>query len=228
MFIIPTLRNLKQMSIRILFVTVFIFSINAFTAEKEMPSTFKDGDPSKGSSLIASCAACHGADGNSISSDWPKLAGQNQRYLLEQLQYFKSGERVNILMSSVLPILNSYTDQDLLDIAAFYSSQIQTNGQAEDDEELLAVGEALYRSGDMKKAIPACTACHSVNGKGNELAGFPSVAGQQKAYLVSTLKAYRSMERDAGDYALVMQAVSQNLSDYEIEALANYMHGLYE
>ena len=216
------------MSIRILFVTVFIFSINAFTAEKEMPSTFKDGDPSKGSSLIASCAACHGADGNSISSDWPKLAGQNQRYLLEQLQYFKSGERVNILMSSVLPILNSYTDQDLLDIAAFYSSQIQTNGQAEDDEELLAVGEALYRSGDMKKAIPACTACHSVNGKGNELAGFPSVAGQQKAYLVSTLKAYRSMERDAGDYALVMQAVSQNLSDYEIEALANYMHGLYE
>ena len=228
MFIIPTLRNLKQMSIRILFVTVFIFSINAFTAEKEMPSTFKDGDASKGSNLIASCAACHGADGNSISSDWPKLAGQNQRYLLEQLQYFKSGERVNILMSSVLPILNSYTDQDLLDIAAFYSSQIQTNGQAEDDEELLAVGEALYRSGDMKKAIPACTACHSVNGKGNELAGFPSVAGQQKAYLVSTLKAYRSMERDAGDYALVMQAVSQNLSDYEIEALANYMHGLYE
>ena len=216
------------MSIRILFVTVFIFSINAFTAEKEMPSTFKDGDASKGSNLIASCAACHGADGNSISSDWPKLAGQNQRYLLEQLQYFKSGERVNILMSSVLPILNSYTDQDLLDIAAFYSSQIQTNGQAEDDEELLAVGEALYRSGDMKKAIPACTACHSVNGKGNELAGFPSVAGQQKAYLVSTLKAYRSMERDAGDYALVMQAVSQNLSDYEIEALANYMHGLYE
>ena len=228
MFIIPTLRNLKQMSIRILFVTVFIFSINAFTAEKEMPSTFKDGDASKGSNLIASCAACHGADGNSISSDWPKLAGQNQRYLLEQLQYFKSGKRVNILMSSVLPILNSYTDQDLLDIAAFYSSQIQTNGQAEDDAELLAVGEALYRSGDMKKAIPACTACHSVNGKGNELAGFPSVAGQQKAYLVSTLKAYRSMERDAGDYALVMQAVSQNLSDYEIEALANYMHGLYE
>ena len=226
MFIIPTLRNLRQMSIRILFVTVFIFSINAFTAEKEMPSTFKDGDASIGANLIASCAACHGADGNSISSDWPKLAGQNQRYLLEQLQYFKSGERVNILMSSVLPILNSYTDQDLLDIAAFYSSQIQTNGQAEDDAELLAVGEALYRSGDMKKAIPACTACHSVNGKGNELAGFPSVAGQQKAYLVSTLKAYRSMERDAGDYALVMQAVSQNLSDYEIEALANYMNGL--
>ena len=88
--------------------------------------------------------------------------------------------------------------------------------------------QMVVSCGNMNKAIPACTACHSVNGKGNELAGFPSVAGQQKAYLVSTLKAYRSMERDAGDYALVMQAVSQNLSDYEIEALANYMHGLYE
>ena len=213
---------------------IFLGSINfLFAAEEsskkiELPDNFVSGDSERGSQLVESCSACHGADGNSISSDWPKLAGQNQRYLLEQLQYFKSGERVNILMSSVLPILNSYTDQDLLDIAAFYSSQIQTNGQSEDDAELLAVGEALYRSGDMKKAIPACTACHSVNGKGNELAGFPSVAGQQKAYLVSTLKAYRSMERNAGDYALVMQAVSQNLSDYEIEALANYMHGLYK
>ena len=79
-----------------------------------------------------------------------------------------------------------------------------------------------------KKAIPACTACHSVNGSGNALAGFPSVAGQQKAYLVSTLKAYRTKERNAGDYALVMQAISKNLSDDEIDALANYMHGLYE
>ena len=228
MFIIPTLRNLKQMSIRILFVTAFLFSINAFTAEKEMPSAFKDGDASNGANLVASCSACHGSDGNSISPDWPKLAGQNQRYLLDQLKYFKNGERENMLMASVVPILNSYSDQDLLDIAAFYSSQVQTNGQAEDNAELLALGEALYRSGNMKKAVPACTACHSVNGKGNDLAGFPSVAGQQKAYLASTLKAYRSGERGAGDYALVMQAVSQNLSDYEIEALANYMHGLYE
>jgi cytochrome c553 len=228
MFIIPTLRNLKQMSIRILFATVFIFSINTIAAEKEMPHVFESGDASKGSNMVASCAACHGADGNSISSDWPKLAGQSERYLFEQLKYFKNGERENALMSSVLPILNSYSDKDLLNIAAYYSSQTKTNGQAKDDEELLALGEALYRSGNMKKAIPACTACHSVNGGGNALAGFPSVAGQQKAYLVLTLKAYRTKERNAGDYAAVMQAISQNLSDDEIDALANYMHGLYE
>ena len=216
------------MSIRILFATVFIFSISAMAAEKKMPNVFEDGDALKGANMVAACAACHGTDGNSISPAWPTLAGQNQKYLLDQLNYFKNGERENALMSSVVPLLNAYSDQDLLNIAAYYSSQIKTNGQAEDNEELLALGEALYRSGNMKKAIPACTACHSVNGAGNALAGFPSVAGQQKAYLVSTLKAYRTKERNAGDYALVMQAISKNLSDDEIDALANYMHGLYE
>jgi cytochrome c553 len=216
------------MSIRILFATVFILSISAMAAEKKMPNVFEDGDALKGANMVAACAACHGTDGNSISPAWPTLAGQNQKYLLDQLNYFKNGERENALMSSVVPLLNAYSDQDLLNIAAYYSSQIKTNGQAEDNEELLALGEALYRSGNMKKAIPACTACHSVNGAGNALAGFPSVAGQQKAYLVSTLKAYRTKERNAGDYALVMQAISKNLSDDEIDALANYMHGLYE
>ena len=228
MFIIPTLRNLKQMSIRILFATVFILSISAMAAEKKMPNVFEDGDALKGANMVAACAACHGTDGNSISPAWPTLAGQNQKYLLDQLNYFKNGERENALMSSVVPLLNAYSDQDLLNIAAYYSSQTKSNGQAEDNAELLALGEALYRSGNMKKAIPACTACHSVNGAGNALAGFPSVAGQQKAYLVSTLKAYRTKERNAGDYALVMQAISKNLSDDEIDALANYMHGLYE
>ena len=216
------------MSIRILFATVFIFSISTMAVEKKMPNVFEDGDASKGANMVAACAACHGSDGNSISPAWPTLAGQNQKYLLDQLNYFKNGERENALMSSVVPLLNAYSEQDLLNIAAYYSSQTKTNGQAEDNEELLALGEALYRSGNMKKAIPACTACHSVNGAGNALAGFPSVAGQQKAYLVSTLKAYRTKERNAGDYALVMQAISKNLSDDEIDALANYMHGLYE
>ena len=58
--------------------------------EIELPETFISGDATKGSQLVDSCAACHGADGNSISTDWPKLSGQNQRYLYEQLMYFLS------------------------------------------------------------------------------------------------------------------------------------------
>lgn len=208
-----------------------IFSVNAaekFAGAGDMPQGYKSGDAEEGSALVGVCASCHGADGNSINSDWPKLAGQNQRYLYEQLQYFKDGERNNALMMSVTPYLQALNDDDLLDIAAFYSSKMITGGQAKDDKELLALGSTLYRFGNMKKGIPACTACHSVYGQGNSLAGYPSLAGQQVGYLTSSLKAYRSTERNSGEQSLIMQSIALNLSDNEIDALANYMHGLYK
>ena len=204
--------------------TSFIVS----AAEVKIPDLLVTGDPNAGSKLVSTCAACHGANGQSISSDWPNLAGQNQRYISEQLKYFQQGERENILMMAVIPYLKTLSDSQLLDIAAFYSSKPAAVGQAVDDDELLAFGESLYRAGDLNRGIPACTACHSINGAGNAQAGFPKVSGQQKNYLISTLKEYRSLERNAGDYSLVMQSASQNLKDYDIEALANYMHGLYE
>jgi cytochrome c553 len=131
-------------------------------------------------------------------------------------------------MMAVIPYLKTLTDSQLLDIAAFYGSQSPAVGQAKDDAELLTLGESLYRAGDLDRGIPACTACHSLNGAGNAQAGFPRVSGQQKGYLISVLKEYRNLDRNAGDYSLVMQSASQNLKDSDIEALANYMHGLYQ
>ena len=217
----------------LIFIAFFSFSISLSAAddkskEIQMPDVFISGDVDKGSQLVETCSACHGIDGNSISSDWPKLAGQNQKYLYEQLKYFRDGERMNVLMMGVTPYLQTLNDQDLLDIAAFYSNYNATVGQAKNDEELLALGTQLYRFGNMKEQIPSCTSCHGVYGQGNSLAGYPSIAGQQVGYLTSTLKAYRSKERNAGESSLVMQSIAENLTDYEIEALANYMHGLYQ
>ena len=136
---------------------IFLGSINfLFAAEEsskkiELPDNFVSGDSERGSQLVESCSACHGTDGNSISSDWPKLAGQNQKYLYEQLKYFKDGVRMNALMMSVTPYLQTLDDEDLLDIAAFYSNYETSVGQAKNDEELLNVGTQLYRFGNMKK-----------------------------------------------------------------------------
>tara|TARA_B100000989_G_scaffold62062_1_gene42774 strand:- start:113 stop:778 length:666 start_codon:yes stop_codon:yes gene_type:complete len=196
--------------------------------EVELPETFISGDATKGSQLVESCAACHGADGNSISTDWPKLSGQNQRYLYEQLMYFRDGDRMNALMMSVTPYLQTLSDDDLKNIAAFYSQYKTSVGQAKNDEELLSLGTQLYRFGNIKKQIPACTSCHAVYGQGNSLAGYPAVSGQQIGYLTSSLKAYRSKERNSGESSIIMQSIAENLTDYEIEALANYMHGLYQ
>ena len=210
---------------------IFGFCITSFAisaAEVKMPDLLAIGDAQAGAELVATCSACHGAQGQSINSDWPSLAGQNQRYLSDQLKYYQQGDRENVLMMAVIPYLKTLTDSQLLDIAAFYSSQTPAVGQAKDDVELLALGESLYRAGDLDRGIPACTACHSLNGAGNAQAGFPRVSGQQKGYLISTLKEYRDLARNAGDYSLVMQSASQNLKDSDIEALANYMHGLYQ
>ena len=211
-----------------LIIGISMSSFALLAAEVKMPDLLVTGDAQAGSKLVSSCAACHGGNGQSISSDWPNLAGQNQRYIKDQLKYFQQGDRENVLMMAVIPYLKTLSDTQLLDIAAFYSSQSPSVGQAKDDAELLALGESLYRAGDVTRGIPACTACHSVNGAGNVQAGFPKVSGQQINYLTSTLKEYRSLERNAGDYSLVMQSASQNLKDSDIEALANYMHGLYE
>ena len=212
----------------LLALSVSIGAADDKTKKMEMPETFISGDADRGAQLVDSCAACHGADGNSISSDWPKLSGQNQKYLYEQLKYFRDGARMNALMMSVTPYLQTLNDEDLKHIAAYYSKYNSTTGQAKNDQELLELGTQLYRFGNIKKQIPACTSCHAVYGQGNSLAGYPSVAGQQVGYLSSTLKAYRSKERNAGESSLVMQSVAANLTDYEIDALANYMHGLYQ
>ncbi len=86
------------------------------------------GDPEAGKAKAASCAACHGADGNSVNPEWPKLAGQHEAYLAKQLYYFQDGERENATMKGM--VLN-LSDQDMQDIAAFYASQKTTIGEAD-------------------------------------------------------------------------------------------------
>ncbi|MFL2726470.1 MAG: c-type cytochrome [Gammaproteobacteria bacterium] len=211
----------------LLAISLVFIGVDSYAAELNIPNVLKNGDASNGSSLVATCAACHGNDGNSINTDWPSLAGQNQKYLYDQLVYFVNGERENALMTAVIPYLKNLSSDELLDIAAFYAESSASVGQADSDIDLLALGESLYRAGDLSRGIPACTACHSLYGEGNIQAGFPKISGQQKGYLISTLKEYRSQIRNAGNYALVMQAASANLKDDDIEALANYMHGLY-
>ena len=86
------------------------------------------GDAAAGQTKVAVCAACHGADGNSVVPNFPKLAGQGERYLLKQLKDIKSGDRQVVEMTG---ILTNSSDQDLADIAAFFASQQMRVGAAD-------------------------------------------------------------------------------------------------
>ena len=185
-----------------------------------MSFAYAAGDAASGQGKVAVCSGCHGADGNSMIPSFPKLAGQGEVYLVNQLKDIRDGAR-NV--PQMMGILTGRTDQDLADMAAFYSTQKVTVGATNPD--LLDLGRQIYRAGIAEKGVAACTACHSPTGAGNAQAGFPAVGGQHADYLISQLKAYRTETRTNGQ-AKLMQQVAALLSDKEIEAVASYMQGL--
>ena len=158
---------------------------------------FAAGDAEAGKAKSAPCAACHGADGNSVNPTWPKLAGQGAPYLVEQLEMFKDGTRANALMA---PQAAALSEQDMHDLAAFYASQTGSPGAA--DPELVEMGEAIYRGGIIDKDVTACTACHLPNGAGNLPAKFPKLILLYQLWsvlpnvlLILKLKPWRSIFR---------------------------------
>ncbi|MEX0952062.1 MAG: c-type cytochrome [Gammaproteobacteria bacterium] len=179
------------------------------------------GDAGRGQEKSQSCAACHGADGNSVNPVWPKLAGQHPDYTVEQLQAFQSGARENAQMS---PMVQGLSEQDMRDIAAFYAAQTPKVGSAKPDA--IELGQKIYRAGNAATGVAACMACHGPAGKGIPGAGYPALAGQHSAYTSAQLKAYRSGTRDHGQ-ASIMQDVAKAMTDAEIEAVAEYINGLY-
>ena len=78
------------------------------------------GDPLKGKEKSVVCAACHGADGNSPTPAFPRIAGQYEDYLLQALLAYKRGERKNPIMAAQVENLQK---QDLADLAAWFGSQ---------------------------------------------------------------------------------------------------------
>ncbi|HXH01796.1 MAG TPA: c-type cytochrome [Candidatus Competibacteraceae bacterium] len=186
------------------------------------------GDAAAGKQKSATCAACHNADGNSVNPEWPKLAGQNAGYLVKQLQDFQmgmkdpkhEGARLNPTMG---PMAMPLSAQDMEDLAAYFASQTITPGEA--DPNKVALGEKLYRGGDLIKGIPACNACHGPTGAGNPAAKFPALAGQHAKYVELQLKAFRGGQR-ANDAGQMMRDIAAKMSDAEIEAVASYVQGL--
>ena len=209
-------------------VLVLSGSFAALPAFAAMPK----GDPAAGQALAGACAACHGADGNSPSPAFPKIAGQHAKYTYKQLQAFKSGERNNALMAGIAAGLS---DQDMANVSAYFAQQKQTGGAA--NPELAAEGERLYRGGDSSKGLTSCAGCHGPSGKGNSFAGYPRIGGQYADYIRTQLRAYRAAGREdmtddkrvtggVGTEPGPMQMIAAKLSDKDIEALSSYIQGL--
>ena len=182
------------------------------------------GDATAGQGKAAVCAACQGADGNSVLPHGPELAGQHAAYLERQLVLVKAGKRQ---IPEMAGIAMGLSEQDMADISAYFATQAITAGLA--DEALVAPGETLYRAGNSETDIPACMSCHGPAGEGNPLSGYPALAGQHAVYSEKMLKGFRSGQMWGEDDASsrIMTEVAKRLSDDEIKAVASYLQGLH-
>lgn len=188
------------------------------------------GDAEAGKGKAAVCAGCHGADGNSMIANFPKIAGQSARYTIKQLADIKSGARP---VPEMAGIVSTMSDQDFADLAAFYEKLTPKVGKANPD--LVELGQKIYRAGNADSGVAACAACHGATGQGMPAAGYPALSGQHAAYTEKQLKAFRAAGREdeAGarrendGESKMMRGTAARLSDAEIKAVSSYINGLY-
>ncbi len=164
-----------------------------------------------------SCFLCHGADGESASEVFPRLAAQNADYIAKQLEQFKSGARKSTAMASMVTHL---TPEDMRALGQFYASR-PPHQEAPKDAPLAAVGQYLYHQGNRFSGVPACATCHGKQGAGSD--SLPRLAGQHAAYLESQLKLFNKRER-TNDNA-VMHTVAEKMTPLEMAAVSEYLSG---
>lgn len=202
----------------LLFAGCFLSPLVQAATEPSMPLT--EGDAEAGRDKAATCAACHGPEGNSPTPMYPKLAGQHAGYTVDQLEAYKSGDRRNAVMQGMAAPLS---EQDMMDIAAFYAAREIEPGVA--DESRVDRGQSLYRGGDAEEGIPACIACHGPTGRGMPATGYPAIGGQHAQYVAMQLEFYASGERL--DPNGVMNSIADRLSEEDIQAVSSYVEGLH-
>lgn len=184
------------------------------------------GDAEAGKNKSMLCSACHGVDGNSMIDMYPKIAGQQESYLNKQLhdlrQAARTGGKEGRNDPLMTPMSAALSDQDIDDLAAYFSSQTLIVSEVKD---VPALGEQLYKGGDLVRGITACIACHGPSGQGSEAAGFPAIAGQHANYIKIQLNKFHDTTRN-NDLNGMMQDVAKQLTSEDIEALSKYISSI--
>lgn len=190
--------------------------------------------PLHGRNLIeAKCSACHGVDGNSTNTQFPKIAGQNPAYLAAQLHAFKSGARPSPAMSG---IASGLTDAQIDELARYFSAR-SIKPDAVENPQLARLGAQIFSA--PSPGGPPCVACHGRGGFGpggmmgghmmggrmgmmrGNLAAVPRLYGQHAAYTVQQLDAFASGAR----HGTVMGPIAAALSSRDRQAVAEYLSG---
>ena len=164
------------------------------------------------------CSNCHGVDGNSVSPNFPRLAGQQPAYLVAQLENFRSHHRSDPEgFEYMWGISHSLTDDQIKGLAEYFAKQVpQANRPV--DPQLLVAGKEIFEKGVPAKETPPCKTCHGEKAQG--MATFPRLAGQHQDYLMKQLQVFRETE---GRPDTPMKQVTHLLNNEEMYAVASYL-----
>ena len=181
------------------------------------------GQEKKAQQIVAQvCSNCHGIDGNAISPQFPKLAGQSKDYLVSQLKAFKAQSRKDPDAHAYMWGLTRFLDDEsIVLVAEYFAAQTPTRGP-EGSAQAVSKGKDIYDKGIESKKVPACATCHGSNAQGASI--FPRLAGQHAPYMIKQIRIYHTNDRP--DSGTMMQTVVQDLSEEEAALVAAYLQGL--
>jgi len=163
------------------------------------------------------CSSCHGMQGRSESPTFPRLAGQQKDYLVEQLKAFRDQTRADPHAHTYMwGMAAKLSDQTIDGVAAYYSSQTPVPGHSENPADV-AAGKAIYEAGIPDKGVPACGGCHGDQAQGGD--AFPRLAGQHRPYIEEQLAAFSSNSR-ANE---IMHENAKNMTPDAMRQLAAFL-----
>ena len=162
-----------------------------------------------------SCFLCHGAQGESTSEVFPRLAGQNAEYVAKQLNAFKNGQRKSSAMTEMVAKL---THEEMLALGKYYEKFSLPREEAKEPQ-LAAMGRYIYHNGNKFSGVPSCVSCHGQNAEGS--ANLPRLATQFSGYIHTQLKSFN--KRDRTNDNAVMHVVAEKMTELEMAAVAEYV-----
>jgi cytochrome c553 len=171
------------------------------------------------------CKTCHGLSGQGYYGYFPipRLAGQQPKYLENQLRAFIERRRTNPIMFNVVHGLSS----SMVAALAAHFRDLDPRPIGGGPRDRVATGRTIYQEGLPESNVPACSACHGQEAKGQD--EIPRLAGQLFPYTVKELTNWakeRGQNGTKDDTSAIMAPTAHNLTQSQIAAIAAYLSHL--
>lgn len=179
-------------------------------------SAWAQADETRAKKIVSGvCFVCHGAEGESSSEVFPRLAGQHWEYIAKQLENFKSGKRKSTAMADMAAKLKP---DEMVALGQYFEKK-SLPAEPPKDADLAAVGKYVFQVGNKFSGLAACASCHGKDALGT--AALPRLAGQYAPYIEAQLRQFDKRER-TNDNA-VMHAIASKMTPLEMAAVAEYL-----